>query len=58
MMKCVVSIKGFILKFKGGTSKSWGGATYLSNRAADFGANDGINYYSDVSQNFNNLVPG
>jgi hypothetical protein len=57
-MDCVVSIKGLLWGFKGDTSKSRGGATYLSNGVADFGANDGINYCSNVSTDFNNLVPG
>lgn len=57
-MDCVVSIKGLLWGFKGDTTKSRGGATYLSNGVSDFTANGGIEYCSDASQDFNNLVPG
>lgn len=58
MMDCVVSIKGLLWGFKADKNKAHGGGIYLSNGVADFGANDGINYCTDKSQNFNNLVAG
>lgn len=57
-MDCVVSIKGLLWGFKADKNKQNGGGVYLSNGVADFGANEGINYCSDVSTDFNNLVPG
>lgn len=57
-MDCVVSIKGLLWGFIGDIHKDRGGATYLSNGVADFGANEGINYCTDKSQDFNHLVPG
>ena len=57
-MDCVVSIKGLLWGFKGDTTKSRGGATYLANGVADFQANDGVLYCDNVSKDFNNLVPG
>lgn len=57
-MDCVVSIKGLLWGFVGDIHKERGGATYLSNGVADFGANEGINYCTDASQDFNHLVPG
>lgn len=58
MMDCVVSIKGLLWGFKADKNLPHGGGKYLSNGVADFGANDGINYCTEKSQNFNNLVPG
>ena len=57
-MDCVVSIKGLLWGFKAETNKARGGAVYLSNGVADFTANGGIDYCTDASQDFNNLVPG
>lgn len=57
-MDCVVSIKGLLWGFKADTNKSHGGAVYGSNGVADFGANAGIDYCTDKSQDFFNLVPG
>ena len=57
-MDCVVSIKGLLWGFKADASKNRGGAIYLSNGVADFGANQGIDYCTDKSQNFSNLIPG
>lgn len=58
MMDCVVSIKGLLWGFKADKNKPHGGAIYASNGVADFGANDGINYCSNASQDFNNLIVG
>ena len=58
MMDCVVSIKGLLWGFRADKNAPHGGAIYGSNGVADFGANDGINYCTEASQNFNNLVPG
>lgn len=57
-MDCVVSIKGLLWGFKADRSKPRGGAVYLSNGVADFGANAGINYCTEASQDFSKLVPG
>ncbi len=57
-MDCVVSIKGLLWGFQALKNKSHGGAVYLSNGVADFGANDGIRYCTDVGQDFANLIPG
>ena len=57
-MDCVVSIKGLLWGFVGDTNKTHGGGVYLSNGVADFGANEGINYCDNASQDFSNLVPG
>lgn len=57
-MDCVVSIKGLLWGFKADKSKPHGGAIYGSNGVADFGANQGINYCNNASQDFSNLVPG
>ena len=57
-MDCVVSIKGLLWGFKADPSKPRGGAVYGSNGVADFGANAGINYCTEASQDFNHLVPG
>ena len=58
MMDCVVSIKGLLWGFKADKNKAHGGGVYLSNGVADFSANGGIDYCTDKSQDFNNLVPG
>lgn len=58
MMDCVVSIKGLLWGFSANKNRAHGGGVYLSNGVADFGANDGIDYCTDKSQNFHNLVPG
>ena len=57
-MDCVVSIKGLLWGFKADKNKPHGGGIYLSNGVADFTANDGIDYCSDKSQDFHNLVAG
>lgn len=58
MMDCVVSIKGLLWGFKADKNRSHGGAAYLSNGVVDFGANAGINYCNNASQDFSNLIPG
>lgn len=58
MMDCVVSIKGLLWGFCADKNKAHGGGIYLSNGVADFGANDGIDYCDNKSQDFHNLVAG
>lgn len=58
MMDCVVSIKGLLWGFKADKNKPHGGGIYGSNGVADFTPDGGLNYCSNVSTNFNNLVPG
>lgn len=58
MMDCVVSIKGLLWGFKADKNKAHGGAVYGSNGVADFTCDGGLNYCTDVSNNFNNLTPG
>ena len=58
-LDCVVSIKGLLWGFKNDYSiNNRGGAIYGSNGVRDFGANAGINYCTDVSQDFSNLTAG
>lgn len=57
-MDCVVSIKGLLWGFKADKNKAHGGAVYLSNGVADFGANEGIDYCIDKSRDFKNIIPG
>ena len=59
-MDCVTSIKGLLWNFKAEAekNKAHGGATYLANGVPDFTANGGIDYCTDKSQDFNNLIPG
>lgn len=57
-MDCVVSIKGLLWGFRADRNKPRGGAVYLSNGVADFGANDGIRYCEFVGRDFSNLTPG
>lgn len=58
MMDCVVSIKGLLWGFKADKNKAHGGGIYLSNGVADFTPDSALNYCSNVSSNFSNLVPG
>lgn len=58
MMDCVVSIKGLLWGFKADKNLPHGGGIYGSNGVADFTPDDGLNYCTDVSQDFHNLVPG
>lgn len=57
-MDCVVSIKGLLWGFRADKSKTHGGGIYLSNGVADFGANDGIDYCTNVSTDFNTIERG
>lgn len=58
MMDCVVSIKGLLWGFNADKYKPHGGAVYCANGVADFGANGGIYYCDERSQDFHNLTPG
>ena len=58
MMDCVVSIKGLLWGFSADKNKAHGGAIYLSNGVADFTPDGGLNYCSDVSQDFKNIKQG
>lgn len=58
MMDCVVSIKGLLWGFNADKNKAHGGAVYLSNDVADFTPDGGLNYCTEVSQDFNNIKPG
>ena len=57
-MDCVVSIKGLLWGFKADKNKLHGGGVYLANGVEDFGANAGINYCTDASQDFSKLIVG
>lgn len=58
MMDCVVSIKGLLWGFKADKTKAHGGGIYKSNGVADFSANAGINYCTDVSRDFSKIEAG
>ena len=58
MMDCVVSIKGLLWGFKADKNLPHGGGIYGSNGVADFTPDGGLNYCTDVSQDFSNLIPG
>lgn len=55
---CVVSVKSVLWKWKEDKNKIHGGAEYGSNGVPDFTCNDGLNYCSNVSKDFNNLITG
>ena len=55
---CVVAIKGILWGFYGNKNKRHGGGIYLSNGVADFTTNGGLDYCTDKSQDFKNLVAG
>lgn len=55
---CLRSVKSILWGFSADKSKSRGGTIYKSNGVADFTCNGGLNYCTEVSQNFANLVPG
>lgn len=55
---CVLSVKSILWGFKGDKIKFRGGTVYKSNGVADFSCNGALNYCTDVSQNFEHLVPG
>lgn len=58
MMDCVVSVKGLLWGFKADKNKPHGGGIYGSNGVADFTCNGALNYCTDVSTDFSNLVAG
>lgn len=58
MMDCVVSIKGLLWGFKADKNAPHGGGVIKSNGVKDFGANQGIDFCTDVSSDFNNITPG
>lgn len=58
MMDCVVSIKGLLWGFRADPNAPHGGGEYKANGVEDFGANQGIDYCTEVSSDFHNLVPG
>ena len=58
LMDCVCSIKGLLWGFQANPELPRGGAVYGSNGVADFGANQGINYCTEVSNDFSNLKVG
>lgn len=58
MMDCVVSIKGLLWGFKADKNKPHGGGIYGSNGVADFTPDEGLNYCTNVSRDFNNITPG
>ena len=55
---CVVSVKCLLWGFTANRSLKMGGTVYKSNGVADFTCNGALNYCTDVSTNFSNLVPG
>ncbi len=55
---CVVSVKCILWGFNADKSKKRGGTVYASNGVPDFTCNGALNYCSDVSTRFDNLVPG
>lgn len=57
-MDCVLSVKGVLWGFSANKNDYRGGAKYCSNGVADFSCNGALNYCSDVSTRFDNLVPG
>lgn len=57
-MDCVLSVKGILWGFSADKNKARGGAIYKSNGVADFTCNGALNYCTDVSKDFNNLVAG
>ena len=55
---CVVSVKCILWGFKADKSLFRGGTKYCSNGVPDFTCNGALDYCTDVSQNFSDLVPG
>lgn len=58
LFDCVVSIKSVLWGWHEDKNAAHGGADYLSNGVPDFTCDGGLNYCSDVSTDFSNLVPG
>ena len=57
-MDCVLSVKGILWGFSADKNKARGGAIYKANGVPDFTCNGALNYCTDVSKDFNNLVAG
>ncbi len=55
---CVVSVKSILWGFKADKNLYRGGTVYASNGVPDFTCNGALNYCTDVSTNFKNLIPG
>lgn len=55
---CVVSVKSVLWQWAENKSVIHGAAKYGSNGVPDFTCNEGLNYCTGVSTNFNNIVPG
>lgn len=55
---CVVSVKSILWGWNENKRAAHGGAKYASNGVPDFTCNAGLDYCTDVSSNFNNLVAG
>lgn len=55
---CVVSVKSVLWGWDENKRKAHGGATYKSNGVPDFTCNGGLDYCTDVSRDFHNLVAG
>ena len=55
---CVVSVKSVLWQWAENKNVIHGGAIYKSNGVPDFTCNGGLDYCSDVSQDFHNLKPG
>lgn len=55
---CVGLIKGVLWGWNGDTSKTYGGATYVSKGVPDIGANNMIKFSKEVSTNFKNIEVG
>ena len=55
---CVVSVKSVLWGWNANKRAAHGGAKYASNGVPDFTCNAGLDYCTDVSSNFNNLVAG
>lgn len=55
---CVCLIKGILWGWNGNVNATYGGAKYGSNGVPDVSANGLMNYCTEVSTNFNNIVAG
>lgn len=55
---CVVSVKSVLWGWCENKKAAHGGAKYKSNGVPDFTCNGGLDYCTDVSRDFHNLVPG
>ncbi len=55
---CVCLIKGILWGWNGSQNKTYGGATYTSNKVPDIGADTMITKCSDISTDFSNIEIG